>query len=102
MLHNILPTLAISETFINFVLMKHYRDIYVGCTFYEVAANGYKSKAVAGDHSSAQEARTDEREISYLKEMLKAREREIADKETIIAEKERLIQVLMKRLEIMS
>ena len=34
-------------------------------------------------------------EIAYLKEMLKAKEREIADKEAIIAEKERLIGVLI-------
>ena len=58
-------------------------------------ANGYKSKAVAGDRSMIQEVKTDDKEVVYLKEMLKAREREIADKLSIIAEKERLIQVLM-------
>lgn len=66
------------------------------------ASNGHKSKANMGDHSSVQETKVDEREVAYLKEMLKAKDREIADKlsiiaekERLVAEKERLIQVLM-------
>ena len=54
-------------------------------------ANGYKSKAVAGDRSMIQETRADDKEIAYLKEVLKA-------KEAVIAEKERLIQVLMDKM----
>ena len=59
------------------------------------ASDGHKPKVNMDNHSSAQETRVDEREVAYLKEMLKAKDREIAEKERLIAEKERLIQVLM-------